>query len=76
MNPETVLTFFPAAFGFTLTALLAGLACTILISSMDDNFDCLLIPVTASSLSPFLFKKFDNYNGWDIFTCLRMHTAH
>jgi hypothetical protein len=32
--------------------------------------------VTTSSLSPFLFKKFDNVNCWDIFTCLRMHMAH
>jgi hypothetical protein len=61
MNPETVPTFFSSAtvaFGFILTALLAGVACTISTSSMDDDFDCLLAPVTVSLLSPFLFKKF------------------
>ena len=63
-------------FGFTLTALLAGLVCTISTSSMDEDFDCLLAPVTVSLLSPFLFKKFDNFNCCDVFTCLRMHTAH
>ena len=47
------------AFGFTLTALLPVLTCTISTSSMDDDFDCLLAPVTESWLSPFLFKKFD-----------------
>jgi len=45
---------------------------------MDDDFDCLLASVTASSLSLFLFTKFDNFNCWDIFTCLRVcaHTRH
>ena len=61
-----------------LQALLAaaGLACTISTSLMVDDFDCLLAPVTASLLSPFLFTKFDNFNCWDVFTYLRMHTAH
>jgi hypothetical protein len=54
-----------------LQALLAaaGLACTISTSLMVDDFDCLLAPVTASLLSPFLFTKFDNFNCWDVFTC-------
>jgi hypothetical protein len=59
-----------------LQALLAGLACSISTSLMDDDFDCLLASVTESLLSPFLFTKFDNFNCWDVFTCLRMHTAH
>ena len=65
-----------ATFDFHFTALLAGLVCTISTLSMNDDFDCLLAPVTASSLSPFLFKKFNSFKFWDIFTCLRMHTAH
>jgi hypothetical protein len=36
-----------------LTSLLAILSSTISTSSMDDDFDCLLAPVTASSLSLF-----------------------
>jgi hypothetical protein len=50
------------AFGFTLTTLLAGLTSTISTLLMVDDFDCLFAPVT---LSPFLFKKFDNFNCWD-----------
>ena len=50
-----LLTFIFAAFGLTrvLTSLLAILSSTISTSSMDDDFDCLLAPVTESSLSLF-----------------------
>jgi hypothetical protein len=39
-----------------LQALLAGVACTISTSLMDDNIDYLLAPVTVSLLSPSLYK--------------------
>jgi hypothetical protein len=66
------LTFIFAAFGFTrvLTSLLAILSSTISTSSMDDDFDCLLAPVTASSLSLF---HFDNFNCKEIFTWININ---
>ena len=41
------------------------------------NFFKCTPPNMKSLIRPcFLFTKFDNFNCWDIFTCLRMHTAH